>query len=133
MNRTRTTKPKSQHLFNSQPSSQLVGLYFHRIKNGVLDWQGTIAEYLSTPGLVRIQLFSWLMGEDSNQYLVPVSDLVWNENTASGYMLYNDAEIMKFAYENGAARLYRTEIQQRQGFHFVDGKKVNITPSKSGN
>lgn len=128
----RTAKPKPQYLFNSQPNPQLAGLYFHRIVNGVLDWQGTIAEYLPTPGLVRIQLFSWLMGEDLNQFLVPISDLVWNESTASGYMLYNDAEMMKYAYNDGSARWYRTEMQQRQGFRFVDGKKVNVKPSETG-
>jgi hypothetical protein len=86
----------------------MTGRYFHRIENDVLTWQGRIVSVIDDH--VLVQLYSWIMGEESTQHLLPLRMLAWSEKPANGFLFYSSTESMRFAYEHGAARWYRASI-----------------------
>jgi hypothetical protein len=88
----------------------LTGKFFHRIENDTLTWQGRVLAM--TDGCALVQLYSWLFGEESTQHLLPLKMLEWSEEKPSnGFLFYNDAESMKYAHEDGGARLYRASFK----------------------
>ena len=90
----------------------LTGKHFHRIENDVLTWQGRILAVTDDSALV--QLYSWLFGEDSTQHLLPLKMFEWQENPDNGFLFYDDADSMKYAYEHGGARRYRASFKDEE-------------------
>lgn len=76
----------------------LVGHFFHSLnpKTGKVDLQGTV---IGNPesGWYLVQMFEWLFGQPSYQRLFKIEDM-------STWLFYEDAEEMKFSYEEGTAR-----------------------------
>jgi hypothetical protein len=99
----------------STPEEPLRGHFFHRVRNGILDWQGFIAAQFDD--YVLLQLFSWFSGEQTNRHLVKISDLVWHDDEkkelVNGYLLYATRDEMLESYEHGSARIYRSDRSSR--------------------
>jgi hypothetical protein len=98
----------------STPEEPLRGHFFHRVRNGIVDWQGFIAAQFDE--YVLLQLFSWFTGEQTNRHLVKISDLLWHDDekkeSVNGYQLYATRDDMLEAYEHGSARIYRSDRQR---------------------
>ena len=52
----------------------LVGKYFHSIVDDTVQWKGVVIGR-PEPGWYLLQLFSWVMGEHSNQQLVRIEEM----------------------------------------------------------
>lgn len=91
----------------------MAGRYFYTIDNGVLHYQGQIIAHLREERLILVQFYSWIAGEDTDQCLVRLEELLWNETTKTGWMLFDDIEQFHFAYQEGSARHYRAEFQPK--------------------
>lgn len=78
-------KKNSQH--------PLIGKFFHSVQadKTTIEWQGTITAEVA-PGVFLLQLFDWMMGDKSNQKIMPVSDMVY-------WKIYDSAEEMNDSYE----------------------------------
>jgi hypothetical protein len=76
----------------------LLGHFFHSIgkDTGKVEWQGVVVGN-PEPGWYLVQLFEWGMGEPNVRRLVRVEDM-------ADWILYEDAETMKFSWEQGLAR-----------------------------
>jgi hypothetical protein len=61
---------------NRETVGTLTGKYFHSIKadKETIQWMGKFIG-LASPGLYRIQTFSWIDGTDDEQLLVPALDM----------------------------------------------------------
>jgi hypothetical protein len=90
----------------------LTGKHFHRLEDGVLTWQGRILAV--TDDCALVQLYSWLFGEDSTQHFLPLKMIEWSERPVNGFLLYDDAESMKHAYDDGGARHYRADFKDKE-------------------
>lgn len=95
-------KPKTAKDFYLEKLKKngLVGNCFHSIdKDGKLQWQGRI---ISQPnkGIYLIQLYEWLMGEQTHRLLVKIEDM-------TNWIFYEDEESMRFSAEHGKASLLR--------------------------
>jgi hypothetical protein len=66
----------------------LKGNYFYSFKNGERIWQGVILRQWAD--YVLVLTFDWLMGNPSRRYLLKISELVWNDETTSGFYLFGD-------------------------------------------
>jgi hypothetical protein len=86
---------------SSTQDEPLKGNYFHKIKDGKLLWQGVILRQWGE--YVLILTFEWLMGSPSCRYLIKISDLVWDEETKTGFYLYGDHHLFERSYEEGMA------------------------------
>lgn len=77
---------------NADPDKHpFVGKWFHSIENGEIKWQGQILSEV-TEGKFLIQLYSWIMGEPTDQIVVSVEEIVkWH--------FYATDEDMRFAYD----------------------------------
>src|SRR5579872_2869454 len=78
----------------------LVGKWFHEIKkeNGDegIGWQGHILGKVESEGtdFYLVQLFDWIVGNESNQFLVPLKDMLqWRFYNTSDEMNYYYTEI----------------------------------------
>lgn len=69
----------------------LVGSYFH----GTADkaWQGCVVAEVA-PQVYLVELFSWVMGDSTDQLLVPLAEM-------TGWVFYDDARWMNNAYNYG--------------------------------
>ena len=85
----------------------LVGKCFHSIVDDTVQWQGVVIGR-PEPGWYLLQLFSWVMGEHSNQQLVRIEEM-------RGWLFYPDAEAMNYSYEYGAARPHRVDLRRNEG------------------
>jgi hypothetical protein len=80
---------------NKEAIGTLTGKYFHSVKSDreTIEWQGKFLG-LASPGLYRVQLFEWINGTESEQRLVPASDMrFWKvydteEQWLAGYDAY---------------------------------------------
>jgi hypothetical protein len=81
---------KSKQIDKPSPNV-MIGKWFHSFNNGIVRWQGRI---LAAPsdGLYLVQLYSWVMGEETDQVLVPLADM-------KDWSFYSSSEDMGFAYE----------------------------------
>jgi hypothetical protein len=76
---------------NKEAIGTLTGKYFHSVKSDreTIEWQGKFLG-LASPGLYRVQLYEWLTGTESEQRLVPATDMRY-------WLIYDTAEQM-YAY-----------------------------------
>jgi hypothetical protein len=77
---------------NKEAVGTLTGKYFHSVKSDreTIEWQGQFLG-LASPGLYRVQLFEWINGTESEQRLVPATDMRY-------WLIYETAETMKRHY-----------------------------------
>jgi hypothetical protein len=96
----------------SQPKP-LKGLFFHSMKNGGLLWEGRILDQIDD--YVLVMTHSALTGSEYCAHLVHISELAWNNETKSGFYLYDSRELFNFSCEHGAAHhaLDRNRTAQR--------------------
>lgn len=74
----------------------LRGKFFHSFgEEGFVEWQGQILGQ-APGGFYLVQLFSWMIGEESNCLLVPFSEM-------TDWYFYQNADAMKFSYDHGSA------------------------------
>src|SRR5450631_1793614 len=85
-----TAQPKAHH--------PMVGKFFHSLEGDreTIKWQGTVKAEVA-PGLLRVQLFDWIIGGETNQVVVPVADMTY-------WPFYDSAEEMNEAYKDYNAR-----------------------------
>lgn len=69
----------------------LIGLFFHSMKDGVVEWQGHIVQRLSGD-LYLVELFDWLMGCESVKKIVALDAM-------SEWRLYDSADEMRHYYD----------------------------------
>lgn len=90
---------------DADPGS-LVGSFFHGQGGRFHTNQGCIvAEPM--PGIYLVEFFSWLMGESTNQQLVPIAQM-------TEWLFYDDAEWMTSAYEHGVQQRWDRERKEEQ-------------------
>ena len=89
----------------------LVNKFFHSRPNGLISWQGKILALVSEAPepVFLVQLYDWIMGDESSQELVPLAQMI-NEK----WLFYDTGEDMKFSYEHGSARSYRSDLQPEE-------------------
>jgi len=83
---------------NKEAVGTLTGKYFHSVKSDreTIEWQGQFLG-LASPGLYRVQLYEWNNGTESEQRLVPATDMRY-------WKVYDAQEQMLDAYELYAKR-----------------------------
>lgn len=81
---------------------QMVGTFFHSIKDGCVCWQGFIAAE-PMPGWYLVQLFEWLMGQQNVQRLVRIEEM-------KDWLFYRTSEEMCFSYEHGVAKRLKKPV-----------------------
>jgi hypothetical protein len=71
----------------------LVGKFFHSLEadKKTIKWQGQILEEVG-PGILLVQLYEYLMGQPSNQVMVPISDMAY-------WPIYDTDDEMREAFE----------------------------------
>jgi hypothetical protein len=76
----------------------LVGKFFHSVEadKETIKWQGRIIAEVS-PGLFLVQLFDWIVGGESNQVIVPVSEMAY-------WPIYDSADELKKASQRHMER-----------------------------
>lgn len=87
-------------------SDSLVGSFFHSADPP--GWQGCVVAE-PHPGVYLVELFSWMMGESSNQELVTLAEM-------TDWQFYDTAEWMNNVYEHGLKQRWehaRAERRQR--------------------
>lgn len=73
----------------------LIGRFFHSYPNEEVKWQGKVLSRVSEKeDVYLVQLFEWLMGEPSDQVLVPLSQMVTEH-----WQFYSNREDWLEAYE----------------------------------
>jgi hypothetical protein len=89
--------------------TELVGQFFHSIKDGQVHWQGSIIGN-PEPGWYLLQLYEWGFGQPNVQRLVKIEDM-------AGWLFYDTTEGMQYSYDHGVAREggpYRKEMKTPQ-------------------
>ncbi len=80
-------------------TDSLVGSFFH---SGVdRGWQGCVVAEVA-PSVYLVELFSWVMGESTNQRLVRLDDM-------ADWQFYDDAEWMNHSYEASVKQRWERE------------------------
>ena len=74
---------------------QLVGHYFHSLKDGRVHWQGHVIGS-PEPGWYLLELFSWLTGSPNGRRIAHIIDM-------HNWLFYEDSEAMVESYEHGEA------------------------------
>jgi hypothetical protein len=74
----------------------LKGFYFHQFHDGHMHWQGVILRQWADYVLVLV--FNCLDGSPSCCHLVKESELLWNSETRTGFMLYPDHHLFIQSY-----------------------------------
>ncbi len=71
----------------------LVGKFFHSLEadRRTIKWQGQILDEVA-PGILLVQLYEYLMGQPSNQVMVPISDMAY-------WPIYETDDEMREAFE----------------------------------
>lgn len=85
------TKPTPK----SKPTN-LVGQYFHSLKDGKIHWQGLVIGN-PEPGWYLLQLYEWLGGSPNVQQLKRIEEM-------SDWLFYDSAEDLQFSHDSGLAR-----------------------------
>ena len=80
----------------SAATSNLLGYWFHSVKDEHIHWQGRIL-FQQNDGYYMVQLFEWLMGSPNIQRLVHISKM-------TDWLFYETREKMIESYECGVAR-----------------------------
>jgi len=75
----------------NKKSKTLVGLWFHSLKGGEVEWQGRIDRAVHD-GKYVVQLFSWISGDPTEKVVVCADDV-------EGWILYDDSSEMRTAWE----------------------------------
>ena len=89
----------------AEKEAKLVGKSFHSFKNGIVEWQGRILGEPSA-GVFLIQLYSWIDGRETDQKLIPFSEM-------QDWAFYASDEAMIAAYENKYAAETRAWARAR--------------------
>jgi hypothetical protein len=84
---------EKKNTVNKEAIGTLTGKYFHSVKSDreTIEWQGKFLG-LASPGLYRVQLFEWIAGSESEQRLVPATDMRY-------WKIYDTQEQMLESYE----------------------------------
>ena len=100
-----TTRPDRLSEAAQRPfdPSSLVGSFFH--SGASPGWQGCIVAE-PQPGWYLVELFSWIMGESSDQHLVRIE-------TMAEWTFYDSAEWMNNSYESTVSRRWDQERAER--------------------
>jgi hypothetical protein len=71
----------------------LVGKFFHSVDadKKTIKWQGQIVDEVA-PGVFLVQLYEYLMGGESTQVIVPISEMAY-------WPIYETDQEMREAYE----------------------------------
>jgi hypothetical protein len=79
---------------NKEAVGTLTWKFFHSVKSDreTIEWQGQFLG-LASPGLYRVQLFEWLTGVESEQRLVPATDMRY-------WLIYETADAMNKHYSD---------------------------------
>src|SRR5579863_3690707 len=78
-------------------SESLIGKFFHSYDKEtglVMSWQGHVIGE-PTPGIFLVQLFSWIMGEPTDQLVIPISQIVEEH-----WKFYDTHDEWNFAYQH---------------------------------
>ena len=92
---------KEQDKYNDD----LVGQYFHSIKDGQIKWQGVVLSN-PEPGWYLIQLIEWMHGTPNLRRLIRIDEM-------SEWYFYPDSDTMIFEYDHGAAWHKRSESSKK--------------------
>jgi hypothetical protein len=114
---------EKKNSMNKEAIGTLTGKYFHSVKTDreTIEWQGKFLG-LASPGLYRVQLFEWLTGCESDQLLVPATDMRY-------WRVYDTQEQLLQAYETYARRREANKppqdgvVRSRAFNPFTDGGK----------
>lgn len=87
----------------------LVGMFFHSLKDDVVNWQGHIEKKVKDE-LYMVLTFDWLMGEVHDRKLVSIDEM-------KGWIFYPSGDSMRHSYEYGAARSHRSDIRAEAEEH----------------
>jgi len=68
-----------------------------RTTTSVVNWQGRVIDVLGDQ--LYVQLFSWIFGEDSDQFIIPFKQTIWKETTKTGWSFYNSSKELKYRYD----------------------------------
>jgi|SRR5271154_1925916 len=81
----------------------LTGKFFHSVASDrtTIEWQGEFLD-LVAPGMYRLQTFDWIIGQSSDQLLVPVADMRY-------WRIYDSAEDMNRAYADYSRKMDRAD------------------------
>lgn len=83
----------------SASRSNLVGKWFHSMRDGRINWQGKVLADVSD-GMVLIQLFSFLDGEPTQQQIQPIAGM-------SDWLFYDTNEDMLISHRKHCPEFYR--------------------------
>lgn len=105
-----TDKPNHNRLSQlegrSADPTTLVGSFFHGQGS---KWHGTqgcvVAE--PAPGMYLVEFFSWLLGDSTEQRLIPITDM-------TEWLFYDDAQWMSNAYDHGVAQRWENERNEAE-------------------
>jgi hypothetical protein len=81
---------------NKTTNSNLVGQFFHSIKDGRVEWQGAVLSN-PEPNWYLVQLCEWGFGEPNVRRLVHISEM-------ANWLFYESSEQMIHSYDHGVAR-----------------------------
>ncbi len=84
------------------------GKSFQSVKEDreTIQWQGQFLG-LASPGLYRVQLFEWITGSESEQRLVPATDMRY-------WKVYDTEEQLRDSYERYAKRQNQIEAREER-------------------
>ena len=93
---------------NKEAIGTLTGKYFHSVKSDreTIEWQGQFLG-LASPGLYRVQIYEWINGEESEQLLVPATDMRY-------WRIYDTADQWHAAYYRYCRVLEAKEVREEK-------------------
>ncbi len=100
---------------NKEAIGTLTGKYFHSVKadRETIEWQGQFLG-LASPGLYRVQLYEWIIGSESEQRLVPATDMRY-------WKVYDTQEQMVDSYERYSKRQNIKEAREEREKRAANG------------
>lgn len=84
------------------PDSLVGSFFLSRERPG---WQGCVVAE-PKPGMYLVELFSWMMGDSTNQQLVPIEEM-------HGWTFYDEATWMENAYETYVSKQWDREREEK--------------------
>jgi hypothetical protein len=109
---------------NKEAIGTLTGKYFHSVKadRETIEWQGKFLG-LASPGLYRVQLFEWITGSESDQLLVPATDMrYWRIYDTQDQLIRAYEEYSRKREAKEASRRASTELMARADIVIQNGK-----------
>lgn len=104
---TAAKKRAPRKVATKKADSPMVGKWFHSVEaDGLVKWQGQI---LNTWGedMINVQLYSWCMGEPTNQTTVRIADTL-------GWYFYDTNQDMLDSWERIGTRQHCMQDEKRE-------------------